>query len=61
VVTILCDGGERYLNKQYNDEWLREKQPTISDSLLRPTDLTFLNPLLALNGVDPKDFFHATK
>src|SRR5439155_64740 len=24
VVTILCDTGERYLSKVYNDEWLRE-------------------------------------
>jgi cysteine synthase A len=22
VVTILCDGGERYLSKIYDDEWL---------------------------------------
>ncbi|HTR21236.1 MAG TPA: pyridoxal-phosphate dependent enzyme [Gemmatimonadales bacterium] len=26
VVTILCDTGERYLSKLYNDEWLRENQ-----------------------------------
>jgi cystathionine beta-synthase len=26
VVTILCDTGERYLSKVYNDEWLRENQ-----------------------------------
>ena len=26
VVTILCDTGERYLSKIYNDEWLRENQ-----------------------------------
>jgi cystathionine beta-synthase len=26
VVTVLCDTGERYLSKLYNDEWLRENQ-----------------------------------
>jgi cystathionine beta-synthase len=26
VVTVLCDSGERYLSKVYNDEWLRENQ-----------------------------------
>ncbi len=26
VVTMLCDTGERYLSKQYNDEWMRENQ-----------------------------------
>ena len=26
VVTILCDTGERYLSKVFNDEWLRENQ-----------------------------------
>ena len=26
VVTFLCDTGERYLSKVYNDEWLRENQ-----------------------------------
>jgi cystathionine beta-synthase len=26
VVTVLCDTGERYLSKVYNDEWLRENQ-----------------------------------
>jgi len=26
IVTILCDTGERYLSKVYNDEWLRENQ-----------------------------------
>lgn len=57
VVTILCDGGERYLSKQYNDDWLREKQPSISESLLRPIDLTFMNPMLSINGVDLKHFF----
>jgi cystathionine beta-synthase len=26
IVTILCDTGERYLSKVFNDEWLRENQ-----------------------------------
>ncbi|KPJ87185.1 MAG: cystathionine beta-synthase [Gemmatimonas sp. SG8_17] len=26
VVTILCDTGERYLSKLFNDEWMRENQ-----------------------------------
>src|SRR5439155_200978 len=26
IVTVLCDTGERYLSKVYNDEWLRENQ-----------------------------------
>jgi cystathionine beta-synthase len=26
VVTILCDTGERYLSKQFNDEWMQENQ-----------------------------------
>lgn len=34
VVMVLCDTGERYLSKLYNDEWLREHQ------LLEPTRVT---------------------
>jgi cystathionine beta-synthase len=26
IVTMLCDTGERYLSKVYNDEWMRENQ-----------------------------------
>ena len=26
VVTILCDTGERYLSKLFNDEWMQENQ-----------------------------------
>src|SRR5215203_804194 len=26
IVTVLCDTGERYLSKVYNDEWMRENQ-----------------------------------
>ncbi len=34
VVTFLCDTGERYLSKQFNDEWMRENQ------LLEPDRVT---------------------
>jgi cystathionine beta-synthase len=41
VVTLICDIGERYLSKVYNDEWMRENQmmdlprPTVQDLLAR--------------------------
>jgi cystathionine beta-synthase len=44
VVTILCDTGERYLSKVFNDEWLQENQlldtpkPTVADLLRRRGD-----------------------
>jgi cystathionine beta-synthase len=31
VVTVLCDTGERYLSKLYNDEWMRENQMLDAD------------------------------
>ncbi len=31
VVTFLCDTGERYLSKLYNDEWMRENQMLDAD------------------------------
>ena len=34
IVTFLCDTGERYLSKQFNDEWMRENQ------LLEPDKVT---------------------
>ena len=40
VVTFLCDTGERYLSKLYNDEWMRENQ------MLEP-DRVSLGQLLA--------------
>jgi len=42
VVTILCDTGERYLSKLFNDEWMQENQlldlprTTVEDLLNRP-------------------------
>jgi cystathionine beta-synthase len=43
VVTFLCDTGERYLSKLYNDEWMRENQ------LLEPDRIT-LGDLLDHKG-----------
>ena len=43
VVTFLCDTGERYLSKQFNDEWMRENQ------LLEPDHVT-LGDLLRHKG-----------
>jgi cystathionine beta-synthase len=43
VVTFLCDTGERYLSKLYNDEWMRENQ------LLEPDRVT-LGDLLYHKG-----------
>ena len=43
VVTFLCDTGERYLSKLYNDEWMRENQ------LLEPDRVT-LGDLLDHKG-----------
>ena len=34
MVTILCDTGERYLSKVFNDEWMQENQ------MLEPPRLT---------------------
>ncbi len=31
IVCVLCDTGERYLSKQYNDEWMRENRMLIAD------------------------------
>lgn len=33
VVSMICDGGERYLNSYYNDEWLKEHNFNISPHL----------------------------
>ena len=45
VVAFLCDTGERYLSKLYNDEWMRENQ------LLEPDKVT-LGDLLEHKGDD---------
>ncbi len=46
VVTFLCDTGERYLSKLYNDEWMRENQ------LLEPDRVTLAHLLATKNGGD---------
>ncbi|MDB4907091.1 MAG: Pyridoxal-5-phosphate-dependent protein beta subunit [Gemmatimonadetes bacterium] len=46
VVTFLCDTGERYLSKLYNDEWMRENQ------MLEP-DRATLGDLLSVKGSGP--------
>jgi cystathionine beta-synthase len=45
VVTFLCDTGERYLSKLYNDEWMRENQ------MLEPERIT-LGDMLARKDSD---------
>lgn len=47
VVTVLCDTGERYLSKVFNDEWLRENQ------LLDPEKVTLGQLLGAKTGSHP--------
>ena len=47
VVTVLCDTGERYLSKVFNDEWLRENQ------LLDPEKVTLGQLLSAKAGSQP--------
>ena len=46
VVTFLCDTGERYLSKLYNDEWMRENQ------LLEPDRATMYDLLRHKGGDD---------
>jgi cystathionine beta-synthase len=48
VVTFLCDTGERYLSKVFNDEWMRENQ------LLEPDRVT-LGDLLHHKGEGAPD------
>ncbi len=47
VVTFLCDTGERYLSKLYNDEWMRENQ------MLDPEKVTLGQLLGAKSGQTP--------
>jgi cystathionine beta-synthase len=44
VVALLCDTGERYLSKLFNDEWLREHQLLPSDRLVARTLLETKTP-----------------
>jgi cystathionine beta-synthase len=47
VVALLCDTGERYLSKLYNDEWMRENQ------MLEPDRLTLDSLLARKDGETP--------
>ena len=47
VVTFLCDTGERYLSKFYNDEWMRENQ------LLDTDRITLAHVLATKDGQAP--------
>jgi cystathionine beta-synthase len=47
IVTMLCDTGERYLSKLYNDEWMRENQ------LLDTTRVTLINVLAGKHSNAP--------
>jgi cystathionine beta-synthase len=47
VVALLCDTGERYLSKLYNDEWMRENQ------MMEPDKLTLQSLLSRKDGDTP--------
>lgn len=41
IVTILCDGGDRYASKMYDRDWLRKH--ALLDASYKVADLNFLN------------------
>src|ERR671922_318200 len=47
IVALLCDTGERYLSKLYNDEWMRENQ------MMEPDKLTLQSLLARKDGNTP--------
>jgi cystathionine beta-synthase len=47
IVAVLCDTGERYLSKLYNDEWMRENQ------MMEPDKLTLQSLLARKDGETP--------
>ena len=47
VVTFLCDTGERYLSKLYNDEWMRENQ------MLEPDRVTLFDVVRSKDSSGP--------
>jgi cystathionine beta-synthase len=47
IVALLCDTGERYLSKLYNDEWMRENQ------MMEPDKLTLQSLLTRKDGDTP--------
>ena len=54
IVTFLCDTGERYLSKLYNDEWMRENQ------LLEPDHVTLMHVLAQKGASHPATLVNAT-
>lgn len=44
VITVICDGGDRYRSKIYDCDWLREKQLTPRESCTDDHDLGFVKP-----------------
>jgi len=53
VVTVLCDTGERYLSKLYNDEWMRENQMLDGDRVTVGSVLSNKDEELRLVTVAP--------
>jgi len=53
VVTLLCDTGERYLSKLYNDEWMRENQLLDGDRVTVGSVLSNKEGELRLVSVTP--------
>ena len=53
VVTVLCDTGERYLSKLYNDEWMRENQMLDGDRVTVGSVLSNKDGELRLVSVTP--------
>jgi cystathionine beta-synthase len=53
VVTFLCDTGERYLSKLYNDEWMRENQLLDGERVTLGSVLSNKNEELRLVTVAP--------
>ncbi len=59
IATILCDGGERYLGKMFDDNVVTACARACGiaeDDLqrfLQPNDLSFMNEMLKLNGAEP--------
>jgi cystathionine beta-synthase len=52
VVCLLCDTGERYLSKTYNDEWMRENR------MLEPARVSAGDALAGKENGAPRDLVH---
>ncbi len=46
IVTVLCDGGQRYASRLFNPEFLRSKQLPVPDWLERPDTIPVPTPLI---------------